>query len=69
VLRTSQIVQAARDNRVVFRPSTAHRADGTPIPKNKLVGTKRQRDLSEEDLHSAIKEIKRGKPEEKEVTC
>jgi hypothetical protein len=66
VLRTSQIVQAARDNRVVFRPSTAHRADGTPIPKNKLVGTKRQRDLSEEDLHSAIKEIKRGKPEEKE---
>src|ERR1700730_1902090 len=47
-LRTSQVVQAARDNRVVFRPSTAHRADGTPIQKNKLVGAKRQRDLSEE---------------------
>jgi hypothetical protein len=27
VLRTSQVVQASRDNRVVFRPSTAHRAD------------------------------------------
>ena len=37
VLRTSQVVQASRDNRVVHRPSTAHRVDGTPIPKNKLV--------------------------------
>jgi hypothetical protein len=26
----------SRDNRVVFRPSTAHRVDGTPIPKNKI---------------------------------
>jgi Helix-turn-helix domain len=68
-LRTSQVVQASRDNRVVFRPSTAHRADGTPIQKNKLVGAKRQRDLSEEDLHSAINEIKLGQKQEKEVTC
>ena len=69
VLRTSQVVQASRDNRVVHRPSTAHRVDGTPIPKNKLVGAKRQRDLSEEDLHSAIKDIKLGHQQGKEVTC
>jgi hypothetical protein len=69
LLRTSQVVQASRDNRVVFRPSTAHRADGTPIPKNKLVGAKRQRDLSEADLHSAIKEIKLVQQQKKEVTC
>jgi hypothetical protein len=55
VLRTAQIVQAQRDDRVVRRPSSAHRADGTPIPVNKIAGAKRQRDLSEHDLHSAIK--------------
>jgi hypothetical protein len=68
VLRTSQIVQAHRDDRVTFRPSTAHRADGTPIPKKKLVGAKRQRALSEEDLHSAINNIS-GQRQGKEVTC
>jgi len=36
VLRTSQVVQASRDNRVVHRPSTAHRVDGTPIPRTNL---------------------------------
>src|ERR1700678_54869 len=55
VLRTAQIVQAQRDDRVVRRPSSAHRADGTPIPVDKIAGAKRQRDLSENDLHSAIK--------------
>ena len=69
VLRTAQIVQAQRDDRVVFRPSSAHRADGTPIPKNKIAGTKRQRDLSEDDLHNAINQIKLGQKQEKEVTC
>jgi uncharacterized protein YbaA (DUF1428 family) len=69
VLRTAQIVQAQRDDRVVFRPSSAHRADGTPIPKNKIAGTKRQRNLSEDDLHNAINQIKLGQKKEKEVTC
>jgi Helix-turn-helix domain len=69
VLRTAQIVQAQRDDRVICRPSTAHRADGTPIPKSKIAGTKRQRDLSEDDLHSAINETIFGQRQEKEVTC
>jgi hypothetical protein len=53
VLRTAQIVQAQRDDRVVRRPSSAHRADGTPIPTEKIVGSKRQRDLSADDLRGA----------------
>ncbi len=69
VLRTSQIVQAQRDDRVICRPSTAHRVDGTPIPKNKIAGTKRQRELSEHDLHDAIKDTMLGQRQEKEVTC
>jgi hypothetical protein len=60
VLRTSQIVQAQRDDRVTFRPSTAHRADGTHIPKSKLAGAKRQRDLTENDLYNAIKDTMLG---------
>jgi hypothetical protein len=55
VLRTAQIVQSQRDDRIVCRPSTAHRVDGTPIARNKIAGAKRQRDLSEDDLHDAIK--------------
>jgi len=69
VLRTAQIVQANRDDRVVCRPSTAHRVDGTPIPKNKIAGTKRQRDLTMEDLHTAINESGIGKRQRKEVAC
>jgi hypothetical protein len=69
VLRTAQIVQAHRDDRVVCRPSTAHRVDGTPIPKNKIAGTKRQRDLTMEDLHTAINESGIGKRQRKEVAC
>jgi hypothetical protein len=69
VLRTAQIVQAQRDDRVMCRPSTAHRADGTPIPKNKIAGTKRQRDLTVDDLHTAIHHTKLRQRQGKEVTC
>jgi hypothetical protein len=69
VLRTAQIVQAQRDNRVVRRPSSAHRADGTPIPVNKIAGAKRQRDLSMHDLHGAIKTTMHGQRRENEVPC
>jgi hypothetical protein len=69
VLRTAQIVQAQRDDRVVGRPSTAHRADGTPIPKNKIAGTKRQRELTVDDLHTAINNPRLGHKPRKEVTC
>jgi Helix-turn-helix domain len=69
VLRTAQIVQAKRDDRVICRPSTAHRADGTPIPKNKIAGTKRQRDLTVDDLHTAINDSRIGKRQRKEVAC
>lgn len=69
VLRTAQILQAQRDDRVICRPSTAHRADGTPIPKNKIAGTKRQRDLTVDDLHNAINDSRLGQRQRKEVTC
>jgi helix-turn-helix protein len=69
VLRTAQIVQAQRDDRVICRPSTAHRVDGTPIPKSKIAGTKRQRELSVDDLHAAIKNSGFGQRQRKEVTC
>jgi len=54
VLRTAQIVQAQRDDLVVRRHSSAHRADETPIPTEKIVGSKRQRDLSADDLRGAM---------------
>ncbi|MBS0417026.1 MAG: ISNCY family transposase [Proteobacteria bacterium] len=54
MLQVAQLVQAHRDNRTVRAPSTAHRADGTRIPKEKLAGTKRQRELSQLDLHTAL---------------
>jgi hypothetical protein len=69
VLRTAQVVQAQRDDRVICRPSTAHRADGTPIPKNKIAGTKRQRELTMDDLHTAIHDTKLRQRQAKEVTC
>ncbi len=69
VLRTAQIVQAQRDDRVICRPSTAHRADGTPIPRSKIAGTKRQRELSVDDLHTAINDSRLGERQRKEVTC
>jgi hypothetical protein len=54
VLRVAQEVQKHRDSRVVNVPSTAHRADGTRVPKSKIVGSKRPRDLDSEDLHQAL---------------
>jgi hypothetical protein len=60
ILEAARKVQSRRDNRVVRRPSTAHRADGTPIPRNKIAGSKNQRDLSETDLHDAIKKTVHG---------
>ena len=54
VLQISQLVQSKRDSRAAGVPSTAHRADGHLVPRNKLVGSKRQRELAPEDLESAI---------------
>jgi hypothetical protein len=54
MLQVVQLVQAQRDSRSVRRPSTAHRADGTPIPTTRVVGSKTQRELGPEDLHSAV---------------
>jgi transposase len=53
LLEIAQVVQAKRDNRV-DRPSTAHRADGSIVPREKLVETKRQRELAPEDLEMAV---------------
>ena len=54
VLRIAQLVQAQRDDREVAGPSTAHRADGKHVPRTKRSGTKRQRELSSDDLSEAI---------------
>jgi transposase len=54
VLQIVQQVQSKRDDRAVKVPSTAHRADGTAVPRNKVVGSKRQRELCPEDLESVI---------------
>ena len=57
VLRVAQGVQAHRDNRSVNVPSTAHRADGTRIPRSRIAGSKKQRELGAEDLQHAIDQI------------
>jgi hypothetical protein len=57
VLRVAQEVQAHRDSRSVRVPSTAHRADGTPVPRAKVIGSKRQRELGPTDLQEAITEL------------
>ncbi|HTX25315.1 MAG TPA: ISNCY family transposase [Steroidobacteraceae bacterium] len=54
VLQIVQQVQSKRDDRVVRAPSTAHRADGTMVPRHQLAGTKRQRKLGPEDVQEAI---------------
>jgi hypothetical protein len=54
VLRVAQEVQAHRDNRSVNVPSTAHRADGTRIPRSRIAGSKKQRELGAADLQQAI---------------
>jgi transposase len=55
VLQIVQDVQSLRDSRAANVPSTAHRADGQIVPRNKLVGSKRQRELAPEDLERAIR--------------
>jgi hypothetical protein len=57
VLRVVQEVQAHRDSRAVNVPSTAHRADGTIVPREKIAGSKRQRDLGPEDLQHALESV------------
>ena len=54
MLRVVQLVQAKRDSRSVHRPSTAHRADGTRIPRTRVVDSKPQRELGPEDLQKAL---------------
>lgn len=54
MLQVAQIAQAKRDNRAVRVPSTAHRADGTPVPRTKLIDSKTQRELGQEDLQQAL---------------
>jgi hypothetical protein len=53
-LRIAQVVQSERDSRAVDVPSTAHRPNGSRVPRKKLTGTKTQRQLSTQDLHMAI---------------
>jgi hypothetical protein len=53
-LRIAQAVQSQRDSRAVNVPSTAHRPDGSRVPRKKLIGAKTQRQLSTQDLHMAI---------------
>jgi hypothetical protein len=53
-LRISGAIQANRDNRCVIGPSTAHRIDGKKVPRNKLAGTKTQRELIQKDLQTAL---------------
>jgi transposase len=57
VLQVAQAVQAHRDNRVVNVPSTAHRADGTRVPRSKIAGSKRQRELDSGDLERALEAV------------
>jgi hypothetical protein len=53
-LQVAQLVQAKRDSHAYNVPSTAHRADGTRVPRAKLVDSKAQRELGPEDLQIAI---------------
>jgi hypothetical protein len=57
VLRVAQEVQAHRDNRSVNGPSTAHRADGTRVPRARIVGSKKQRELGPKDLRQALEAV------------
>src|SRR3569833_2879115 len=54
MLQVAQLVQAKRDSRAVHVPSTAHRAEGTPVPRTKLVVSNRLRELGQEDLQKAV---------------
>jgi hypothetical protein len=54
VLQISQLVQAKRDHGRLDAPSTMHRADGTRLARSRVAGSKKQRELSPEDLQEAI---------------
>ena len=54
VLHVAQLTQANRDSRVVSVPSSAHRSDGTRVPRSRRPGTKTQRKLGPVDLQKAI---------------
>jgi transposase len=54
VLQVAQLVQAKRNTQASRVPSTAHRADGTIIPKDQFVASKSQRQLDAQDLQEAI---------------
>jgi hypothetical protein len=58
-LQVIKLVQSKRDSRAVDVPSTAHRADGTRVPRTQVVDSKRQRDLSPEDLNDALARTER----------
>lgn len=66
MLQVAQLVQAKRDSRAVDVPSTAHRADGTRVPRTKLVDSKSQRKLGPEDSSKEagglMRTIPRGAP-------
>ena len=53
VLRLAQSVQAQRDNRR-NAPSTAHRSNGRIVQRYKVPGSKRQKQLSAEDVRRAL---------------
>lgn len=57
VLRVVQAVQAHRDNRSMDVPSTAHRADGTVVPRERIAGSKKQKELGPEDLQQALEGV------------
>ena len=40
--------------RILDVPSTAHRADGQRVPRVRIVGSKRPRELGSPELHAAI---------------
>jgi hypothetical protein len=57
VLRVAQEVQAHRDSRAVNVPSSAHRADGTRVPRSRIAGSKKQRELGARDLEQALEQV------------
>ena len=57
VLHVAQLVQAKRDHGRRDGPSTLHRADGTRVPRSRVVGSKKQRELGPEDLEQALEQM------------
>jgi hypothetical protein len=58
--QAAQLLQAQRDDRVVNKPSTAHRA-GSKVPRKKGHGTRSQRELGYDEFHAAIHQVNSGK--------